>query len=283
VRILLYGLLGAVLAIGLVAGIGFWRYGLWNLLVRQPSDKRGPLSWEDLGPTPLGQERFTPQGMTFVRGDLVFANSWKNKRSRVYRLRPPRMEVIGCFDMPAEALHTSGLAFDGQHLWAVDYVANRCYRLDMEASFAQGQAQVLGRFDTGLRGTSACGFLKYEGRECLAISDFMRTRRTYVVRHEDALKAGHMRESVVFSYRNEGFSQGLESDGRFLYESENKRGRDVINQLDVAALVRTGSARESTVRQFDAAANGVEDLAWSGEFLYTSDETTFRFYRCRLP
>lgn len=277
-----YFVAGLALVVGLAAGIGFWRYGLWNLFVRQPADKKCALTWEDLGPTPLGEKRFTPQGMTCVRGEIVFTNTWKNTRSRVYRLNPPKMEALGHFNMPSEAVHTSGLAFDGQHLWAVDYVANRCYQIDPDASFAKGQAQVLGGFETGLRGTSACCLFKYEGRQYLAISDFMRTRRTYAVRHEDAVKAGHMRGSVVFSYRNEGFPQGLVFDGKYLYESENKRGRDVINQLDLTALVQTRSARLSTFRQFDAPAGGVEDLPWDGEFLYTSYETTFRFYRCRL-
>jgi glutamine cyclotransferase len=221
--------------------------------------------------------------MTFARGQIIFANTWKNTRSRVYRMKPPRMDILATFDMPPEAVHTSGLAFDGENLWAVDYISNRCYKLDLEASFAKGQAQVLGSFATDIGGASACCFLQYEGRKCLAISDFMRTSRTYVIRHEDALRAGRMRGSVIFSYKNEGFSQGLESDGQYLYESENKRGVDLVNRMDVAALARTGSARKATVRQFLAASAGVEDLAWDGEYFYTSDETTFRFYRCRLP
>jgi glutamine cyclotransferase len=278
-----YVLIGAVLMAGLALGFGVWKFGLWKLVWRQPAERTGTLAWEDLGPTPLGENRFTPQGMTCVRGDIVFANTWKNTRSRVYRYKPPRMDnILGTFDMPKEAVHTSGLAFDGQYLWAVDYISNRCYKLALEESFAQGEAQVVGSFDTGLGGTSACCFLEYEGRKCMAISDFMRTSRTYLVRHEEALKAGRMQGAAIFSYVNEGFSQGLEWDGQYLYESENKRGVDVVNRMDLAELARTGSARQATVRQFRAGAEGVEDLAWDGEFLYTSDESTFRFYRCRL-
>ena len=61
----------------------------------------------------------------------------------------------------------------------------------------------------------------------------------------------------------------------------NKRGVDVINQMDVGKLAATGRARAATVRQYDAPSKGVEDLAWDGTWLYTSDETTFRFYRGR--
>jgi glutamine cyclotransferase len=140
---------------------------------------------------------------------------------------------------------------------------------------------VVGSFPTGLGGTSACALLDHEGERLLALSDFMRTRRTYVVRHEQALAQGGLQQSVVFSYRNEAFSQGLVWDGKSLLEAENKKGVDVINQMDVGRLVATGSARAATVRQIDAPGRGIEDLAWDGKWLYTSDETTFRFYRAR--
>jgi glutamine cyclotransferase len=71
-----------------------------------------------------------------------------------------------------------------------------------------------------------------------------------------------MSSSIVFSYSNEGFSQGLEWDGAYLYESENKCGINVINQMDLQVLRDSGSARKATVRQYNAPSKGVEDLAW---------------------
>ena len=44
------------------------------------------------------------------------------------------------FDMPTAAVHTSGLAWDGEHLWAVDYISNCAYWIDLEASLAAGTA-----------------------------------------------------------------------------------------------------------------------------------------------
>jgi hypothetical protein len=107
-----------------------------------------------------------------------------------------------------------------------------------------------------------------------------------------------MRGCVVFAYRNEGFSQGLEWDGRYLYEGENRLHEDIINQMDPTELARTRDAARATVKQWVAAGcehrrwtkrvsdwiKGVEDLALDDEGnLYTSDETTFTFYRTRLP
>jgi len=217
--------------------------------------------------------------MTWVEGRLVFANSWKDTQSRVYRYAPERMELEATFDMPPEAVHTSGLAWDGTHLWAVDYKSNRGYRIDLARSFAAGTAVVVDSFPTGLGGTSACAILERGGETLLAISDFGRTSRTYVVRPERALADGGLSNAVVFSYENEGFSQGLVWDGVSLLEAENKKGVDVINQMDVERLVATGSARKSTIRQLDAPGRGVEDLAFDGQRLYTSDEVSFRFYR----
>jgi len=271
--------LGALLLLVIVVATGW--LGLHNLVLRQPSSKRAVLAWEDLGPTPLGDKGYTPQGMTFADGKIIFANSWKNTRSRVYCYQPPKMEPLAEFDMPAEAVHTSGLAWDGKHLWAVDYICNCCYKIDLVESARTGQVKVLGKFSTGLKGTSACAFLEYKGEQVLAISDFMRTRKTYVVRHNQAIANGSMAGAVVFSYANEGFSQGLVWDGQYLYESENKRGINVINQMDVDELVRTGSARCATVLQYNAPERGVEDLAWDGQYFYTSDEVTFRFYRAQ--
>ncbi|HOD81549.1 MAG: hypothetical protein BWX88_01934 [Planctomycetes bacterium ADurb.Bin126] len=272
-------LIGLLVALPVAAFAALVLSGMHNLLLRQPRAKRRFPAWQDLGPTPLGEKRYTPQGMTFADGRIIFANSWRNTRSRVYCYQPPKMEPLAEFDMPAEAVHTSGLAWDGEHLWAVDYISNCCYQIDLAESLRAREARVVGKFPTGLKGTSACALLRYGGEEVLAISDFMRTRKTYLVRHRQAVANGTMAGAVVFAYTNEGFSQGLVWDGRHLYESENKRGVNVINQMDVDRLARTRCARASTVVQYDAPDRGVEDLAWDGQYMYTSDEVVFRFYR----
>ena len=189
------------------------------------------------------------------------------------------MTVERWFDMPEGAVHTSGLAWDGEKLWAVDYIANYAYCIDLEASLAAGTVKELGRFDTTLRGTSACCIVPWNGRRCLAISDFMRSRRTIFVRMEDALKTGTAQGNIEFEYRNEGFSQGLEYVDGYLLESENKAGIDVINKISLERLRQTRDAYRSTVTQYPAPSRGVEDLAWDGQSLWTSDETVFRFFR----
>jgi len=253
-----------------------------DFFVRQKGTIVGNSSWEDRGPTPLGEKGYTPQGMTWVDGRIIFANSWKNKRSRVYEYHPESMATTRHFDMPSEAVHTSGLAWDGQYLWAVDFVSNRAYCIDLGPSLEGGEAVVVGSFLTTLKGTSACCIVRWKNDEYLAISDFMRTRQTIFVEHRKALEAGSADGLITYSYRNEGFSQGLEYAEGFLYESENKLGMDVINKISLDKLAESGNSRKATILQFTAPSRGIEDLAWDGQSIWTSDESVFRFYKGRL-
>jgi glutamine cyclotransferase len=217
--------------------------------------------------------------MTWVSGKIIFANTWKDSRSRVYEIDPGTMEVTRSFDMPTGAVHTSGLAWDGQYLWAVDYRSHRAYCIDLEPSLNKGVVELLGSFETGLKGTSACCIIPWQGEEYLAISDFMNSKETIFVLRHAALEAGHAEGFVHFRYRNEGFSQGLEYVDGYLYESENKLGRDVVNKLDLKLLLEYRRSRKATVTQYSAPGRGVEDLAWSGNALWTSDEVVFRFFK----
>lgn len=267
----------------LAAASAAYLYFRWSgYLSRNHAVFCAEIQWEDRDPTPLGEKGYTPQGLTWVNGRLIFANCWRNTRSRVYEFDPDTMTCQRHFDMPPEAVHTSGLAWDGAYLWAVDYISNRGYCIDLEASLADGKAQLRGHFDTTLRGTSACCLLPWDGEWVLAISDFMNSRRTIFVRHEEALRAGTAKGAVVFAYRNEGFSQGLEYAEGYLFESENKHGIDAINQIDLSRLRVTASSRQATVWQYLAPNRGVEDLAWDGTRLWTSDEVAFRFFCGKL-
>lgn len=285
-----YIILAIGIALALACGVLARRYAMIRFLWRRHKSHDETIVWLDRGPVPLAEMRYTPQGLTWVEGKLILANSWRDRRSRVYEIDPQSMELLRHFDMPAEAVHTSGLAWDGKRLWGVDYKSNRGYCLDLEASFRAQQAVVIGSFQTTLRGTSACCLLPWEGRTYLAISDFMRSTRTIFVRHDDALAAGTAAGAIDFWYRNEGFSQGLEFIDGFLYESENKRGRnaargrspDIVNKLDLAMLAEHRNAHLATVHQFTAPGHGVEDLAWDGEHLWTTDEISFRFFMSRV-
>ena len=132
-------------------------------------------SWQTMGPAPLQTTaKYDPQGLTFANGYLILSVE-KNyeEPSIVYRIDPTTKEVVGEFAMPPGnpnddddngAIHTSGLTWDGESLWAVDYRSLQAYQLDLEASFSLGQAVVKAQFPTGLDRPSAMASFTYEGK-----------------------------------------------------------------------------------------------------------------------
>jgi glutamine cyclotransferase len=236
--------------------------------------------WRDLGAVPGASMGFKPQGLTIAGRWLMFTDHRYDTGSTLYRLNKETLAVEGTAEMPREATHPGGLAWDGSRLWAVDYNANRLYAIDAEKSFATGRAVVVASYPTHLRRTSALAFVLHNGVPFLAISDFGApvVSRTYLlpIDRVGQLNDRPLREVASFSYDNGGFSQGLTSDGRFLYEALNRVGRDEIRVL------RVDDRGVTVVARFDAPGDDVEDLAFDGETLYTSDEGTFRFYATQI-
>lgn len=240
--------------------------------------------WADLGKVPGAALRHRPQGMTAVGADLVCSNHRHDKGSRLFRYRRDSMELLAEAEMPPEATHTGGLAWDGTHLWATDYNANRIYELDLERTFERGVAVVLSSHPTGLRGTSAITAVTVDGLQYLAVSDFspLRPTRTFLVRRDRVgeLDSKPIHEVARVAYDNRGWSQGLAWDGAFLYEAVNGVARDHIWVIDIAAALRIGSERlVRHVAKLPAPGTGVEDLVADGDSIWISDERSFRVYR----
>ena len=237
------------------------------------------LEWQDMGPTPMAHKKYAPQGLTWANGRLVLANTWHDVKSRIYEIDPDSMRVLRWFDMPPEAGHTSGLAWDNAHLWAVDYKSNKAYKIDLEASLESCHAAIVGEFQTTLRGTSACCFMPWQGETRLAISDFCNTGSTIVVDHVKALASGSARGAIVFRYKNQYFSQGLTYAMGYLWESESRLSGSVVNMICPDKLRCSRNAAKATIAQFAGPACLIEDLAWDGQKLWTSDESKFRIYK----
>lgn len=238
--------------------------------------------WIELGSPPGGLERYPPQGLTLADGQLVFSEHWNDTRSVLYLVEPQGMVVRAQASMPTRAVHTSGLAWDGETLWAVDHASCELFALDLQATFAEGAAQVRRAWPTGLGGPSAMTVLRVDGVVYLAISDFMHSGRTYLVARDRVpeLNGLSLPEIAHVSYANGTFSQGLTWDGRHLLEAVNNRGVDRIEVYDVVSAVREGDG--GLVRllgSFSAPGSAVEDLATDGQQLWTSDEKSYRWYR----
>ncbi len=245
------------------------------------------LEWVEVGSVPGSFREHRPQGMALAGRFIVFTKHRHDTGSGLFRFDRDTFEPRGEAQMPAEATHTGGLAYDGVDLWAVDYNSNRIYRIDLERTFQSGVAAVVESYPTGLRGTSALAFLVIDGVELLAISDFgvPGVARTYLVQITRLSELEHrpIREVAEVSYDNGAFSQGLAWDGACLYEGVNAFGRDEVRVLDVrAAVLARDASRIVEVGRFPAPATAIEDLEIDGDTIWTSDEGSFRFYRATM-
>lgn len=249
--------------------------------------------WQRVSATPGANRGHSPQGIAFVNGDLVLSNHWDGERSCLYRLDPETGDVTAASMMPDEARHTSGLAWDGTSLWAVDHESNYLYKLDLADTFSSERASVEEKFETGLHGSSGLTFLEVDGAGYLALSDFLwtiettpslptGTARTYIFRPEDVEAGRTVPDCAEVSYSNGGYSQGLAWDGEFLYESLNNVGTNRIEIIDISRVLRSGSGSIERLGSFETPGRFVEDLATDGSTIWTTDERLFALYHLDL-
>ncbi len=238
--------------------------------------------WEDLGEVPGASDSYPPQGMTFWDGKLIFSNHWQDEKSQVYLLDSNNMSILDEFEMPAEAVHTSGLTFDGEWLWAADYKSNFIYKIAISPSFENGIAVVEEKYETGLKGTSAIAYINYDGHRLLAISDFFHTGMTYLIKLNETQLLGpesSVADLSTHSYHHGWFSQGLTWDGQYLFETVNNLGIDRVEVLDIKSWLDGGRDSPCQVTSFAFAGSASEDLANDGFSMWSSDESSYRFYK----
>ena len=242
------------------------------------------VEWRDLGPTPARDKGHKPQGLAFIAGRLVLAQSENDESGRfyVYRIDGADLRLETSFPKPPGAVHTSGLAWDGENLWSVDHVSHRLYRIDFAESLERGRSVTTGSVATGLDGTGSITVLTRRGRRLLAIADFMASGRTYLVPIERALHPEPVAAKAVHSYRNGFFVQGIAFDGTYLYETNGVLGRDMILRIDVERAIETGDYAAATLAAFVAPGDKVEDIATDGRRFWTTDEGDFRLFTSRL-
>ncbi len=224
------------------------------------------------------ESKYSPQGMVWVGEKLLFSNSWNDTRSRVYHLNPENMEVLDYFDMPPEAVHTSGLGWDGTHIWAVDYSSNRIYQIELVTSFKNHKAEVLNSYPSGLQGTSACTIIQDAQKKYLAVSDFRNSKETIILDIDTLISFGNSQESIVMTYKNHGYSQGLHYSDGILYESENTFGKSRIYLYDFSVLLSGKDRNDALKEVIRGPGFGIEDIYLKNGKIWTSDEVSFRFY-----
>ncbi len=234
-----------------------------------------PFGWERVG-SPLVSEKFIPQGLTSVGEELFLAVDLDpNQPSQVWRINPADLSRTGWFDMPPEAKHTSGLAYDSVSdiLWASDFKSNMIYAIDYHKSYETHSANIIGTFSINQDSLSACCFAPFGDTSRLLISTWGVNHYTYIVDEKTSLATGQPK--ILGRYRNAGSSQGLDFDGKYVWESGNAS----LIKFDLEKAAAFEDYRAGFV-SFCSEPLLPEDLAFLHDTLWTTTESRSKsFFR----
>jgi hypothetical protein len=225
-----------------------------------------PFGWERVG-TPEIPPEFIPQGLATMGDELLFSAYRKTPPvSRIWRIDPENLSLLDWFDMPPEATHTSGLAYDSTRgiLWASDYDSGEIYAIGLENSFIQDTAVLIGKFKMHEDNVSACCLASFHDTMRLVVSTWESSGRTYVLDEQASLDR---EEAVVLgSYKNIGYSQGLAFDGQYLWEAGL-----VLTKLNLEQAVEKADYKEGLVA-YCSQPPLPEDIAFLHDTLWMPNE-----------
>jgi hypothetical protein len=248
---------------------------------------------------------------------LVFSNHYESASkevthgSRIYYIplsefpmTDAKLAKLKSFTLSPKHKHVAGLAVEGATVFAVDYRSNQLLQVPLLEALQQETPYKYQTTD--LKGLSGLEF-KCEGNdELFGVSEFkvFGDCSTGLYSSRDRMKKNS--NQPISSYTNVDYSQGLTfatiDDVDYLVESVNKGSaegmgltgiyhfgiygtlnvpptKDEIRFYDLSALKNGVSEDEAHRMTLPAPGPMVEDLAWDGEYLYTTDEYTMNFYR----
>lgn len=237
--------------------------------------------WEYVGKVPFQDHKIKPQGLVFINSiDYLLSMHHNDKKTGIYLIDSKSNTIKKSFDMPIEASHSSGLTLNGNELIVLDYNSNKLYILDLKASLENSKAIVLTSFKTNIKGSSSCCYFEFEDAKYLAVSDFMRTRSTYILDYEKLISSKNYNNSIVTKYRNRGLSQGLVFKDGLIFESHNSLiGNSIVDVIPFSVIL----AGEKIIKcHIKTPLKGIEDLDFSGQYMWTTDEKKLDIYKFKL-
>jgi glutamine cyclotransferase len=110
----------------------------------------------------------------------------------------------------------------------------------------------------------------------------MHTGKTYLIKLMDVdllVDGVGVSEIATHSYHHGWFSQGLTWDGEYLFETVNNLGIDRVEVLEIKSWIDGVSSKPCSVTSFAFAGYAGEDLANDGYSMWSSDESSYKFYK----
>ncbi len=167
-------------------------------------------------------------------GWLVSAFDRELSFATIYHVRGPmqRLRLEGSFRIPFAMHRQHGAATLGDMLYITDRLSRSVFEIDVAHSLERKIAAINRSFDATLDAPVACEFVELNGTRRMLISEYMHLYKTIVVDYEKAFAKGDASDAVVAWYRNAGFSRGLATDGKRLFEINGSLGDDLIYVID---------------------------------------------------
>ncbi len=235
------------------------------------------VQWEKVCDTPIG---YTPQGLA-VRNGILYLSAHRNDReSTLFQYEQSGRKFKRLFAFPADATHTSGIAFStsGKTLVGVDYNSDKIYILDFVASRKANAAIVQSEIESGFSGTSACCFVQRNSREYLVVTDFGHSTWNQLFRFN--IDQQLLEKVEGLSYRNNGFSQGITIQGDDVYETGNGLFGSYIICHSLDRTLERG--RISPRTRWRGPGRMIEDIVIIDGLAFIADEHENAIYSARL-
>jgi len=233
------------------------------------------------GHTPYYEKKFKPQGLCFISdSSFLLTVHHDDMLTTAHEIDMKSLESIREFKLPPSATHTSGLTMvDSNTLVAVDYNDNNIYVVNLQKSFSEKKASIIEKTSTSLKGTSSVCYFSHNNKNYLAVSEFMRSKRTYILDYDRLIKTRSFDEAVVATYKNGWFSQGLTFHNGNIYETTNSIFGNSV--LEIRTLTDVLNENNEVIK-VSVPAKGIEDIDIKDGWFFTTDEKTFEYVKFTL-
>ncbi len=241
-------------------------------------------AWEKVGPLPLLDDSEEPRSVAAYKdGWLLSSHISETGLSRVYHL-DRSFNLLETFRVPWALDKQHGAATDDDNrLFIADRHSRRVFDINIAVSIERGIAALERSFDTTLRAPSACVLVKRNGQSRMLVTEYMAHYKTLLIDHEKAFREGTAENAIAGWYRNMGFSRGIASDGRRIYELNSSLWKDIIYAADLETALAERYLSRAAVKEFEASRWHCRDIAVNGNTLVLVDPGSKDLFAAPLP